>query len=106
MRKKREHIPDRGPGTLNLLSRSEPLIKKPDRTASGKDMCAQAELDSVGRNRHFPKESERAKAVRLEREAMPVDENPKVPDLEDGTLGSTASRMTAKPRSDQKRPRP
>lgn len=73
-----------GPGTLGLLSSTGPLIQKPDRTASGKDMCAQAELDSVGRNRQFPKESERAKALRLEREAMPVDENPQVPDVEDG----------------------
>lgn len=74
-----------GPGTLGLFPPHKgPLIQKPDRTASGKDMCAQVELDSVGRNRQFPKESERARALRLEREAMPVDENPKVLDVEDG----------------------
>lgn len=84
MRRKKEVIPDRGPGTLNLLSRTAPLIKKPDRSASGKDMCAKAELASVGRNRDFPRESERAKSLRLQREAMPVDVNPKVPDFEDG----------------------
>jgi hypothetical protein len=83
MRKKREIIPDSGPGTLNLMSRTAPLIQKPDRTASGKDMCAQVELASVGRNRDFPRESERAKALRLERDAMPTDPNPKVPDFDD-----------------------
>lgn len=82
---RKKHVPAQtGPGTLGLLSSTGPLIKKPDRTASGKDMCAQAELDSVKRNRDFSRESERAKALRLQREAMPVEPNPKVPDFEDG----------------------
>jgi len=69
---------------LGIFRSSEPLIKKPDRTASGKDMCAQAEADSVTRNRSIPFESERAKALRLQREAMPVDVNPRVPDVDEG----------------------
>ena len=74
-----------GPGTLGLLRpHGGPLIKKPDRTASGKDMCAEVELTSVGRNRDFPRESERAKALRLQRDAMAVDENPRVPDRDEG----------------------
>jgi len=47
-------------------------------------MCAQAEADSVTRNRSIPFESERAKALRLQREAMPVDVNPRVPDVDEG----------------------
>lgn len=83
-RKKHVECPT-GSGTLGLLRpHGPPLIQKPDRTASGKDMCAQAELDSVKRNRSIPFESERAKALRLQREAMPVDVNPLVPDFEDG----------------------
>lgn len=74
----------RADGTLGLLSSTGPLIKKSDRNASGKDMCAQAELASVTRNRDFPNESERAKALRLQREAMPVEPNPKVPDFDAG----------------------
>lgn len=74
----------RADGTLGLLSSTGPLIKKPDRTDSGEGMCAKAELDSVKRNRDIPRESERAKALRLQREAMPVEPNPMVPDSEDG----------------------
>jgi hypothetical protein len=68
---------------LGIFRSSEPLIKKPDRTAGGKDICAQAELDSVQRNRSIQFESERAKALRLQREAMAVDPNPSVPDRGD-----------------------
>lgn len=81
----KKHVPaPTGPGTLGLFTSTGPLIKKPDRTASGKDMCAQAELDSVQRNRSIPHESERAKALRLQREAMPVEPNPTVPNFEAG----------------------
>ena len=47
-------------------------------------MCAKVELDSVKRNRDIPRESERAKALRLQREAMPVEPNPRVPDVAEG----------------------
>lgn len=74
-----KHTTHTEPG-LGLFRSSEPLIK-PTR---GKNLDAKAELESTNRDRSIPLESERANALRLQREAMPVDENPKVPDIEDG----------------------
>lgn len=81
MTRKRYTAPT-GPGTLGLLSSTAPLIK--NSRGSGKDMCAQAELDSVKRNRDFPRESDAMRALRRYRDAMPTDPNPRVPYVEEG----------------------
>lgn len=80
MTRKRYTAPT-GPGTLGLLSSTAPLIK--NSRGSGKDMCAQAELDPVKRNRDFPRESDAMRALRLRTEGMATEPNPKVPDRDE-----------------------
>jgi hypothetical protein len=80
MTRKRYTAPT-GPGTLGLLSSTAPLIK--NSRGSGKDMCAQAELDSVKRNRDFPRESSAMRVMRLRTEGMAAEPNPKVPDRDE-----------------------
>lgn len=74
-----KHTTHTEPG-LGLFRSSEPLIK-PTR---GKEVDAKAELSSANRDRSIPLESERAKALRLQREGMAVDPNPRVPDIVEG----------------------
>ena len=74
-----KHTTHTEPG-LGLFRSSGPLIK-PTR---GKDVDAKAELASANRDRSIPLESERAKALSLQREAMAVEPNPRVPDVKNG----------------------
>lgn len=74
-----KHTTHTEPG-LGLFRSSGPLIK-PTRN---KDVDAKTELASTNRDRSIPLESERAKALRLRREAMPLEPNPMVPDIDEG----------------------